>query len=203
MRLMLSKDSCIKPKMEDLIDLPVVVKVIKFDDDAVKEFFSEMQKAFCGPQPVVPVLIDSYGGGVYEMLAMADIIKSSPKPVSTIAIGKTMSAGATLFSFGTKGYRYAAPTATFMVHEVSNWSWGKVNEIKADAEETERLNDMVFRAMAKNCGQKPTYFLDKIHEKNHAEWYLTAEQALAEGLPNHIGIPTLGVKVEAKFSYGL
>lgn len=203
MRLITSKSPFIKPKMEDLIDKLIVVKVLKFDDDAVKAFFDSMQEAFSAAQPVVPIVIDTYGGGIYDLLAMVDIVKSSPKPVATIAMGKTMSAGAVLFSFGTKGYRYAAPTSTFLIHEVSSWASGKVKEITSDAKEVERLNDLVLRAMATNSGKKPNYFLDKIHERNHADWFMTAKQAKEEGLADHVGVPTLSVRVEAKYSFGM
>ena len=203
MRLIQSKDPCIKAKMEDLVDHPVIVRVGDIDDESMKDFFTDMQKAFSSPQPVVPIVIDSCGGSAYTLMAMVDIIRSSPKPVSTVVVGKAMSAGGALLSFGTKGYRYVAPAATLMIHEVSGWSGGKVEEVKADAQEIERLNQTVFKMMAKNCGQKPNYFLEKIHQKSHAEWYLTANQVLRERLADHVGVPTLSVRIEAKFDYSV
>ena len=50
-----------------------------------------------------------------------------------------MSCGAILFSFGVDGMRYMDPDATVMIHDVSSMGWGKVEEIKADAKEVERL----------------------------------------------------------------
>ena len=69
------------------------------------------------------------------------------------------------------------PDATLMIHDVSSMSIGKVEEIKADAEETERLNQKVYKMMAKNCGHHEDYFLDIIHEKGgHADWFLEARR---------------------------
>ena len=49
-------------KKEDLIDdLPIVIRVKKFDEPGAKEFASQMSKAHNTGQPVVPVIIDSYG----------------------------------------------------------------------------------------------------------------------------------------------
>ena len=50
------------------------------------------------------------------------------------------------------------PDATMMIHDVSSMGWGKVEEIKADAAETERLNQKLYKMMAENCGHPPDYF---------------------------------------------
>ena len=88
-----------------------------------------------------------------------------------------MSCGAILFSFGAEGRRYMDPDATLMIHDVSSLKWGKVEEVKASAEETERLNKKVYQMMAKNCGHSKNYFLDIIHERGHADWYVEAKDA--------------------------
>ena len=103
-------------------------------------FLSLINKAQNSGQPVIPVIIDSYGGQVYSLMSMISDIKHSKIPVATIVQGKAMSCGAILFSFGTEGYRYMDPDATLMIHDVSSMEIGKVEEIKASAEETERLN---------------------------------------------------------------
>ena len=141
-----------EPKLID--DLPVVIRVRKFDEAAAKAFSDTMANALNTGQPIVPVIIDSYGGQVYSLMSMISDIKHSRIPVATIIQGKAMSCGAILFSFGTEGHRYMDPDATMMIHDVSSMGWGKVEEIKADAEEVERLNQKVYRMMAKNCAQK-------------------------------------------------
>ena len=186
-----------EPKFVD--NLPVVIRVRKFDEAAAKEFSGLMSKAQNTGQPVVPVIIDSYGGQVYSLMSMISDIKHSKIPVATIVQGKAMSCGALLFSFGTEGYRYMDPDATLMIHDVSSMKWGKVEEVKAGAEETERLNQKAYQMMAKNCGQTRNYFLDIIHSKGHADWYLEAAEAKKHNLANHLRIPQL--KIEAKVSF--
>lgn len=186
-----------EPKLID--DLPVVIRVRKFDETAAKEFTNLMSKAQNTGQPVVPVIIDSYGGQVYSLMSMISDIKHSNIPVATIVQGKAMSCGALLFSFGTEGYRYMDPDATLMIHDVSAMKWGKVEEIKAGAEETERLNQKVYQMMAKNCSQTRNYFLDIIHSKGHADWYLESKDAKKHNLANHLRVPQL--KIEAKVSF--
>jgi hypothetical protein len=56
--------------------------------------------------------------------------------------------------------------------------------------------------MAKNCGLDPNYFLDKMDEKKHAEWYLDSKQSKHEGLVNHIGVPHFNYNVSLSIEFG-
>ena len=189
-------------KDKELIDdLPVVIRVKKFDEGTAKEFSEKVSKAQNTGQPVLPVIIDSYGGQVYSLMSMISDIQHSRIPVATIVQGKAMSCGALLFSFGEEGMRYMDPDATLMIHDVSSMTIGKVEEIKADAEETERLNQKVYKMMAKNCGHHEDYFLDIIHERGHADWFLEADECLKHNLANHLHIPTLKIDARVKFDF--
>jgi len=189
-----------EPKLID--DLPVVIRVRKFDEASAKTFSETMTKAQNTGQPVVPVIIDSYGGQVYSLMSMISDIKNSKVPVATIAQGKAMSCGAILFSFGTEDYRYMDPDATLMIHDVSSMGWGKVEEIKASAEEVERLNKKVYRMMAKNCGQPEDYFLNIVHDKSHADWFLDAQECKKHNMANHLHIPELKIRANIVFDFG-
>ena len=186
---------------EFIDDLPVVIRVRKFDETAAKEFSTAVSKAQNTGQPVLPIIIDSYGGQVYSLMSMIADIKASKIPVATIVQGKAMSCGALLFSFGHDGMRYMDPDATLMIHDVSSMTIGKVEEIKADAEETERLNQKVYKMMAKNCGHHEDYFLDIIHDKGHADWFLEADECLKHNLANHLHVPTLTIEARVKFDF--
>ena len=89
-----------------------------------------------------------------------------------------------------------------MIHDVSSMRFGKVEEIKASAEETERLNKKVYRMMAKNCGHPEDYFLDIIHQKGHADWFLDTPQARKHNLANYDHIPTLKITAKVEFDLG-
>lgn len=178
---------------------PVIIRVNKFDEDSAKEFVDLMSRAQNTGQSVIPVVIDSYGGQVYSLMTMIGAIKSSRIPVATIVEGKAMSCGALLFSFGAEGKRYMDPDATLMIHDVSSGAFGKVEEIKADAKEVERLNKKVYEMMARNCGKPSDYFLKLVHEKGHADWYLDAQDAKSHNIANELRIPSLTCKVELNY----
>ena len=188
-----------EPKLAD--DLPIVVRVRKFDEAAAKTFSETMAKAQNSGQPIVPVIIDSYGGQVYSLMSMISDIKHSKIPVATIVQGKAMSCGAILFSFGTEGHRYMDLDATLMIHDVSSMGWGKVEEIKASAVEIERLNQKVYRMMAINCRQPEEYFLNIVHDKSHADWFLDAEECKSVRLANHLHVPELKIRATINFDF--
>lgn len=189
-------------KDKELIDgLPTIIRVRKFDETGAKDFSSAMRKAQNSGQPIVPVIIDSYGGQVYSLLSMISDIKHSKIPVATIVQGKAMSCGAVLFSFGAEGHRYMDPDATLMIHDVSSMERGKVEEIKASAEETERLNQKIYTMMAANCGHHRDYFLDIVHTKGHADWFLEVDEAQKHKLVNHSHVPTLKITANVKFKF--
>ena len=181
--------------------LPVVIRVNKFDEKSAEDFSKSVARAQNKGQPVLPIIIDSYGGQVYSLMSMISDIQHSRIPVATIVQGKAMSCGAILFSFGTEGRRYMDPNATVMIHDVSSMGWGKVEEIKTNAQEVERLNQKVYKMMAKNCGHEENYFLDIVHEKGHADWFLDAKETKRHRLANKLHIPEMkiGVKVEFEF----
>lgn len=189
----------IRAKHAELLDMPQVVLVQKFTEEGVKDFRDQMERAHQTGQPIVPIVIDSYGGSVYGCLDMIGHLQKATLPVHTIVTGKAMSAGAILFGMGQT--RHMADNATLMLHDASLFAFGKTEEIKSDAKEIERLNNLIFRMIARNCGQKSDYFIKLIHDKSHADWYLTAKEARKHKLCTNIGIPELTVEVSVNYKF--
>ena len=182
-------------KPEEVLEPPVSIYVNEFCEESVKIFIEDMTKALNTSQPIIPVYIDSYGGDVYALMAMIDVIKSSDKPVATICMGKAMSCGAVLLACGEKGHRYMSQNATVMIHDVSSFSEGKSEEIKSDAAETERLQKMFYKILDKECERKDGYFDKLVFNKGRSNLYLDAEQCLKHGLADEIKIPKFTVEI--------
>ena len=177
---------------------PVIIRVNKFDEDSAKEFVGKMALAHNTGQPIIPIVIDSYGGQVYSLMAMISAIKQAELPVATIIEGKAMSCGAVLFSFGNEGLRYMDPNATLMIHDVSSGALGKVEELKSSVEEADRLNEKIYTMMARNTGHHDRFFWDKVQEKSRADWFIEGDEALQLNLANHLRLPKLNMKVTVK-----
>ena len=185
----------------DLRSNAVVIRVNKFDEDSAKSFCQQMSSAQSTGQPIIPVVIDSYGGQVYSLMTMIDAIKTSRVPVATIVEGKAMSCGAVLLSFGNEGMRFAGSHSTIMIHEVTGGSLGRADDIKVDAKQIEKLNDKLMSLISTNIGRSSGYIKDQIHERNHADWFLDPEEAKAINLVNHVRIPELSLSIDVKFKF--
>lgn len=209
MRYTVNVDPRIQIKdIESSCQMPIYVRFGgSFAEDTAVKFCEELQQAedrcIKSGQEVLPIVIDSYGGDVYALLSMIDMIEACKVKIATVVEGKAMSCGAVLFTCGAEGYRFIAPNATVMIHEVSSFNFGKNEEIKASAVETDRLNTRIMGMMARNCGKKESYFSDLVHEKKHADWFLDANECLRHNLANHIAIPrfTVDIKFEQKFDW--
>jgi ATP-dependent Clp protease protease subunit len=178
------------------IQAPVVVTVNDFDEESVVKFAEAMSKAENTGQKVIPIVIDSYGGYCDSVIAMMEIIKQASLPVATICIGKAMSCGAILLTCGDEGLRYCAPSSRIMIHEIRAGAIGKVTDIANSAEEFERLNKFILETMSLNCGHKPNYFEDIIHDKGHTDWFLTASEAVKHNIVQEIRVPRFEVNID-------
>ena len=55
--------------------------------------------------------------------------------------------------------------------------------------------------MAKNCGHHRDYFLDLIHKKGHADWFLDMNDAKKHNLANHFRVPELKIETNVNFKF--
>lgn len=176
------------------------------DDIVINDFSNEsvayLQKClsdrvdFAPNQPIV-VYINSYGGSIHNMFAMVDLLNSVDSTIITVAIGKAMSAGAALLSFG--DIRFATDNCSIMLHEASSGMAGNVRDMVVDAKETERINKQMLDFIAENCNMKGGgKALAKLFTNERRDVYLTPKEAKKLGLIDYIGFPKMSN--EATFS---
>lgn len=165
--------------------------VNSFTEQSVKEFKSEFDDLNSSNIPIIPIFIDSYGGEVYSLFAILDIISTSTKPIATIALGKAMSCGGILLACGSPNFRFVGPYSTVMIHDAASMSFGKIEELKADVFETDRLNTKMYSILNDKCSKKKDYFQNLMVERKHANIYLNPEDVITHGIADHIGIPVI------------
>jgi len=182
---------------------PVIICVNDFTEENANQFIKEIGLAHNTGQPIIPVVIDSYGGDVYALSRMIDAIKNATLPVATIVEGKAMSCGAILMTYGTKGYRYCNGDATVMMHDISTHSFGKIEELRSSLQETDRLQNKILTEVDLNCNQEKGYFNNVIHSKGRADWFINPQDALAIGMCDKLGNPNLKIdfRVDISFKY--
>lgn len=180
----------------DLAKKPILTRINEFDDWSSRTLSWSIQDTKNNDQKSLALVIDSYGGEVYSLMGMIDIIKNSGLEIITIASAKAMSCGAFLLSFGKK--RYATENSTIMLHGISGTVSGDVEKTKNKTKEIERLHNKLFEMLDKNTNQQPGFWINKLKENNNNDLYLSAQQAKDWGLVTDIGVPTTNEFFEEK-----
>jgi ATP-dependent Clp protease protease subunit len=188
-----------KTTLELLGTDPLTINVDKISGDMARLVEDQVVKIRNLGQPFIPVLMDSYGGSVYTGLGIREALLAPKLPVVIYVPTKAMSCGAFLTACGTKGYRYAAETATFMIHDVSSGTFGKLEDMKVDTAEASRLAQLIFSFMDQGCGKPAGYIQKQLKKRGNTDWYLTAPEAKKLGLIDHIGRPQFQMEASINF----
>jgi ATP-dependent Clp protease protease subunit len=134
------------------------------------------------PEKDVFMYINSPGGVVSAGLSIFDTMRYIRCDVATLCLGQACSMGSLLLTAGTKGKRYALANSRVMLHQPSGGTQGQATDIEIQAREIlklrARLNDMYVEC----TGQS----LKKIEETMERDSFMSAEEACAFGLVDHV-----------------
>lgn len=134
------------------------------------------------PNKDISLYINSPGGSVSAGFAIYDTMNYIKCDVATYCMGLAASMGAFLLAGGAKGKRYAMPNAEIMIHQPSGGAKGQETEIRIVAEQILKTRERLNQILADNTG-KP---LDVIAADTERDNYMTAEEAKAYGLVDHV-----------------
>lgn len=133
----------------------------------------------------INLYINSPGGSVPAALAIYDTLQFIRSPVTTICIGKAMSAGALLLTSGNKGKRFALPNARLMIHQpliAGEGLTGSATDIDIEARELIHAKNRLIDILVKHTGQP----VDKIRQDTERNFYMSAEEAKNYGLIDEV-----------------
>lgn len=134
------------------------------------------------PNKDIAFYINSPGGVVTAGLAMYDTMQYIRSPVSTVCIGLAASAGSLLLTAGEKGKRYCLPNAQVMIHQPSGGAQGQATDIAIQAREILKTRERLNKIYVHHTGQP----IEEIEAKMERDTYMTAEEAMAFGLIDHV-----------------
>jgi ATP-dependent Clp protease protease subunit len=134
------------------------------------------------PDRDISLYVNSPGGEIYSGLAIIDTMNLIRADVSTIAIGITASMGTGILAAGTKGKRFALPSATIHMHQAFGGTRGQSSDVQIQARELTRLNDHLRQFLAERTGRT----FDEITEDFDRDRYMDAEQAVSYGLIDEV-----------------
>ena len=150
------------------------------DDDVSDQNLASLMSVGIEAQiirPAINIYLSTFGGYIYDMLAIYDEIKSLTKEytVNIYCVGKIMSAGTIIMLATDLDHRFAYSNTTFMYHTLTGGAYGKIKDLEENAEECKRLHKIMWNIYKENTAI-PDEKLDEIY-KCKKDWYITAEQA--------------------------
>ena len=128
--------------------------------------------------------INSPGGSVSDGLAIMDAMHECGCDVVTIGTGVAASMGALLLAAGTKGKRYATPSAKILLHQPLGGARGQVSDIEIAYKNIAKTKQHLTELLSGFTGQS----IEKIDQDLDRDLWLTANEALDYGIIDYIGI---------------
>ena len=134
------------------------------------------------PDKDINVYINSPVGSVTAGLAIYDTMQFVKPNVATYCLGQASSMGAVLLAAGTKGKRFALPSARIMIHQPWGGVQGAAADISIQAKEILRLRERLNEILAKHTSQP----VDQIARDTDREYFMSAEESKAYGLVDEV-----------------
>jgi ATP-dependent Clp protease, protease subunit len=134
------------------------------------------------PDKDIALYINSPGGIVTAGLAIYDTMQFIKPDVTTICIGQAASMAAVLLAGGAKGKRYCLPHSRVMIHQPLGGFQGQATDIEIHTREILDLRDRLNRILSHHTGQE----MDKIKVDTDRDNFMSAEQAVAYGITDHV-----------------
>lgn len=147
----------------------------EIDDAAFVTDFRKLESKYS----TIIIRINCGGGDVYKGMTIFNCIKNSKARVDIKIDGIAASMGAVLCA-GATGTVEMSKYARYMTHRVSAWMGGNADEMRAMAEELEKLETNIASIIAKRTGLTTEEARTK-YITNKDRW-IGAEQALTEKL---------------------
>ena len=134
------------------------------------------------PDKDIQLYINSPGGEVTSGLMIYDTMQYIKADVQTICMGMAASMGAFLLAAGAPGKRFALPNAEIMIHQPSGGAQGQATDIRIAAEHILKMKERLNRILSERTKQP----FDKIAADTERDNWMTAQDAMAYGLIDHI-----------------
>lgn len=152
------------------------------DEDTISDLIARML-LLSRTEGDINLIIQSWGGSLADCLALYDVMKSIPNDVATYALGKATSAGAFLLAAGTKGKRYAYPSARIMMHQPQVfYGHGDVTDHEISVNNDKAWKRLFLERFACSVGKD----VKKVMRDFERDRWFSAQEALEYGIVDHI-----------------
>jgi ATP-dependent protease ClpP protease subunit len=183
-------------QLVDKDDLPDIITVQDFTLDSAIRFREEVNNLLNKNDTCLPISITSGGGDVFALISMLDTLQYVKCPIITSVSGQAMSAGIMLSAMGTVGYRYVAPRAQLMMHNMFVFAVGDLPQIVSSVEHKVEMSKLLFKTISRHCGHESDFFSNFLKEKGNVDVFLTAHEAIDLKIADKIGIPCMEISTQ-------
>lgn len=128
----------------------------------------------------INVHINCYGGSVSAGWAIYSTLRQHKAKIRTYADGFVCSAA--LYPFLAGDERFANSVSAFYLHEVSTGAWGYAKDLRAAADEADKLTEIGINAFVERAGMDRET-VEKLMER---ETWLAPEEALSYGIATEV-----------------
>ena len=132
------------------------------------------------PKPIT-LVINSYGGSIYDGLSLINVIKASYTPI-VAQIHKAMSMALIIASVCQ--YRIGYEYSNYMFHGGSAWTGGRFEDIKDDMKENDKLEKLIIKITKEHTKMNEGKMKQIIRDKK--DFYFESELALKMGMIDEI-----------------
>lgn len=166
----------------------VIYALLSMWKDGVKkpEVDTKKKKTSKDVSQLIKLYISTHGGSASDMFAIYDVMRMVKKdiPISTIGLGKVMSAGVLLLAAGSKGHRKIGKHCRVMIHSVLAGNEGPIHSLENEMNEIRWTQDRYINALIAETKITPAT-MKKLLEK-HVNIYLSAEEAVKYGIADEV-----------------
>src|SRR5471030_3158570 len=134
------------------------------------------------PKKDIHLYINSPGGVVTGGMAIYDTMNFLQCDFVTYCIGMAASMSTVILGAGTKGKRFALPNSRVMIHQPSGGAGGQTSDIAIQAREILRWRKTLNDTIAKDTGKT----VEQIEKDSDRDYYMSAEEAKAYGIVDHV-----------------
>lgn len=130
------------------------------------------------PEEDIKLYVMSPGGFISGAMAIYDTMQHLSNNVATYCVGEAASAAAVLLAAGTKGKRFALPSARIMLHQPWGGTMGTAKDIEIQAREINKVKNMVYDRLAEHTGKA----IDVLEKDCDRDFWMSPSEAKEYGI---------------------
>lgn len=166
-----------------LLEERIVFLGTAIDDDVANVVIAQMLHLdAANPEADIRLYLNSPGGDMNGLFAIADTMSFMRSDVSTICIGQAASAAAVLLAHGAPGKRYALPNARVLIHQPHGGTQGQSVDLEIWTREFVEMRDRMVDLLVTATGQSSERIMGDIDR----DYIVRGQAALDYGLIDHV-----------------